>query len=518
MATPGDTVAMTHTIYFSGQLLPGHQKPEVAQRMQDKMRLSAQQVERLFSGQRVAIKRDLDASQAKRFLDGLAALGALAQCEPPLPTGPASALTLSPPADAPAQPAAHPASDDPYAKPVDVTQSSVQQCVRCGTLMPPQALRCHVCGTDQRPGVAKRAGIAALLAVLFGWLGGHRLYLGQWWGVLYLLIFPLGWVISLVEAAVFMLTPAPRWQRKYGDVRGSSSMVAVLIAGPVLLVIVGGIMAAVAIPAYNDYIMRAEVSYAIDEAQPYRDKVEALMLRTGFTPGGNIDAGIPANVSDKHLASLNIKESGAMVITFTHAQLDNQTMVWQPILEQQQITWDCTGGSLPNRYRPTRCRNSGDTTAQAPGAATDAHTYYSADRIDSLELGSDWQPLDIGGATMSYIHYRDDIGIAVQREAREDFEPGMTLDEYKQLLIDYTFTDFSDVSITDMGYRELNGLPALMFTVTGYTGGIKVKALVAAVESSDNFYKVTSWSSRYNFDQREQQIEQLVTSFRTTNP
>lgn len=509
---------MTYTIYFSGQWLPGHQQAEVAQRLQDKMRLSAQQVERLFSGQRIAVKRDLDASQAKRFLDGLAALGAQAQCEPPLPTGQTPALALAPRAEAPTQTGAPPEGDDPYATHADVTHSNVQQCVRCGTLMPPQAFRCHVCGTDQRPGVAKRAGVAALLAVLFGWLGAHRLYLGQWWGVLYLLIFPLGWVISLVEAVVFMLTPAARWQSRYGDVRGSSSMVAALIAGPVLLIIVGGIIAAAAIPAYNDYIMRAEVSYAIDEAQPYRDKVEALMLRTGFTPGGNIDAGIPDAVSGTHLASLNINENGAMVITFTHAQLDNQTMVWQPIIEQQQITWDCTGGSLPNRYRPTRCRNNGDTSAQAPGAATDTHTYYSADRIDSLELGNDWQPLDIGGATMSYIHHRDDIGIAVQREAREDFEPGMTLEEYKQLLVDYTFNDFSDISITDLGYREVNGLPALLFTVTGYTGGIKVKALVAALESSDNFYKVTSWSSRYNFDQREQQIEQLVTSFRTTNP
>lgn len=505
---------MSHTIYFSGQLLPGHQQADVAQRLQEKMRLSAQQVERLFSGVRVAIKRDLDASQAKRFLDGLAALGAQAQCEPPLPTGQAPALALVPHAEAPVQPRAHPGGDDPYVPQPDVTQSNVQQCVRCGTLMPPQALRCHVCGTDQRPGVAKRPGIAALLALLFGWLGAHRLYLGQWWGVLYMLVFPLGWVISLVEALVFMLTPATRWQKRYGDVRGSSSMVAVLIAGPVLMIIVGGILAAAAVPAYNDYVMRAHVARAIDEAQPYRDKVEALMLRTGFTPGDNIDAGIPDNVSDTHLASLKIGESGAMVIRFTHAQLDNQTMVWQPVIEQQQITWNCTGGTLPDRYRPMHCRSKDGVSAQAPGTAT--HTYYSADRLDSLDLGNGWQPLDIGGATMSYIHHRDDLGIAVQREAREDFEPGMTLDEYKQLLIDYTFNDFSDISITDMGYREVNGLPALLFTVSGYTGGIKVKALVAALESPDNFYKVTSWTSRYNFEQREQQIEQLVTSFRTT--
>jgi len=506
---------MSHTIYFSGQLLPGHQQADVAQRLQEKMHLSAQQVERLFSGARVAIKRDLDAGQAKRFLDGLATLGAQAQCEPPLPAGHTHTPALEPRTETPAQPAVYIDNDDPYATQATVTPSDVHQCVRCGTLMPPQAFRCHVCGADQRPGVAKRAGIAALLAVLFGWLGVHRLYLGKWWGILYLLIFPLGWAISLVEAVVFMLTPAERWQKKYGDVRGSNGMIIVLAAGVPMLIAMAGILAAVAVPAYHDYTMRAEVDGAIREAQPYREKVEALMLRTGFTPGDNIDAGIPDDVSGKHLGSLHINTEGAVVITFNHAGLAGKTMVWQPATEQQQVVWDCTGGSLQNPYRPSRCRSE-RPTAQTPGATPGTRTFYSTDGLDSLELADGWQPLDIVDASMAYIHHRQDIGIAVQREAREAFEPGMTLEEYKQLLVDYTFNDFTDVSITELGYREVNGLPALMFTVTGYTGGINVKALVAALESPDNFYKVTSWTSRYNFEQREQQIEQLVTSFRTT--
>lgn len=379
--------------------------------------------------------------------------------------------------------------------------------------MPPQAFRCHMCGADQRPGVAKRAGTAALLALLFGWIGAHRLYLGQWWGILYLLLFPLSWAISLVEALVFMLTPAVRWQKKYGDVRGSSNMVPVLAAGLLLMVFMGGIIAAVSVPAYHDYTMRVEVDGAIREARPYRDKVEDLMLRTGFTPGDNIDAGIPDDVHGTHLASLDIRRDGAVVMTFSHASLADKTMVWTPSIEQQQVVWDCTGGSLQNHYRPTRCRGDAKA-AQASGNTT----IYSTDGIDALDLGNGWQPLDVAGASMAYIHQRDDIGIAVQREAREAFEPGMTLEEYKQLLIDHTFNDFSEISIADMGYHEIDGLPALLFTVTGYTGGIKVKALVAALESQDNFYKVTSWSSRYNFDQREQQIKQLVTSFRTTKP
>ena len=410
-----------------------------------------------------------------------------------------------------------PESNDPYAMNEAATPGTVHQCYRCGTLMPPQAFRCHICGADQRPGVAKRAGTAALLALLFGWIGAHRLYLGKWWGFLYLLIFPLSWAISLVEALVFLVTPAERWKKKYGDVRGSSNMIALFAVGLALMICVGGILAAVSVPAYNDYVMRVEVAGAISEARPYRDKVEDLMLRTGFIPSDNVDAGIPDDVSGKHLASLNINRHGAMVITFKHAQLADKTLVWQPALQQQQVVWDCTGGTLHSRHRPSRCRNEGVST-QAQSNTSGPRTFYSTDGIDALELGSGWQPLDIAGASMAYIHHRDDIGIAVQREAREAFEPGMTLEEYKQLLVDYTFSDFSDVTIAEQGYRKVNGLPALMFTVTGYTGGMNVKALVAAVESTDNFYKITGWSSRYNFDQREQQIEQLVTSFRTTNP
>src|SRR5690606_3385748 len=114
---------------------------------------------------------------------------------------------------------------------------------------------------------------------------------------------------------------------------------------------------------------------------------------------------------DEHLASLDIDSSGAVVITFSSPQLAGQTMVWKPTLDQQRGTWDCSGGSLANRCRPSHCRATA-MPAHASRTPTETRTFYSTDGLDSLELGNGWQPLDLPDASMAYIQ----IGRASCRE------------------------------------------------------------------------------------------------------
>jgi TM2 domain-containing membrane protein YozV len=61
--------------------------------------------------------------------------------------------------------------------------------------------------------------VAALLAIFLGALGIHRFYLGQWWGLLYLLFCWTGIpsLVSFIEGIVFLLTSDEVWDMKYGS-------------------------------------------------------------------------------------------------------------------------------------------------------------------------------------------------------------------------------------------------------------------------------------------------------------
>ena len=97
--------------------------------------------------------------------------------------------------------------------------SGMVYCRACGKRIHSTAIACPACGARQR---ATRQGkskvTAGVLALLLGGIGIHRFYLGQWWGLFYLLFF---WtfipaIIAFAEGIVFLLTDDEVWNQKYG--------------------------------------------------------------------------------------------------------------------------------------------------------------------------------------------------------------------------------------------------------------------------------------------------------------
>lgn len=91
-------------------------------------------------------------------------------------------------------------------------------CRGCGKEIHESARSCPHCGAIQRgAGQGKSKIVAGILALFLGGLGIHRFYLGQWWGIFYLLFV---WTfippfIALIEAIVFFLTSDASWEQKY---------------------------------------------------------------------------------------------------------------------------------------------------------------------------------------------------------------------------------------------------------------------------------------------------------------
>jgi TM2 domain-containing membrane protein YozV len=221
---------------------------------------------------------------------------------------------------------------------------------------------CPNCYTQQPRTCRKSKVTAGFLAFFLGGLGVHRFYLGQWWGIFYLLFALTGipGVIALIEAFVFWFTPRERWERKYGQVvAGGAGMVVALVVGIIFFVAFIGILAAVALPAYQDYVTRSKVNAAMPLINQTRSAVEDVILEKDFLPSENILAGLPEHISSPQVKSIRLNEGAQVVVTFNAVAAGNPspTIIWTPKRMGEQVEWDCFGGSMPNRLRNPECRS-----------------------------------------------------------------------------------------------------------------------------------------------------------------
>lgn len=112
---------------------------------------------------------------------------------------------------------------------------------------------------------------AAVLAFFGGNFGLHRFYLGQWWGIFYVLLFwtYLPGLIGIIEAVVFATRDQGKWNDKYNNglfVGREKGRLFLLFIFLILFVASIGILAAIAIPAYHDYTNRAKLVERMHDA------------------------------------------------------------------------------------------------------------------------------------------------------------------------------------------------------------------------------------------------------------
>nr|WP_298142608.1 NINE protein [uncultured Pseudomonas sp.] len=146
----------------------------------------------------------------------------------------------------------------PYQAPqADLTIASVF-CRQCGSKIAADANQCPSCLASQNLNPKSKI-TAGVLALFLGGLGIHRFYLGQWWGVFYLLFWGSGIpsIVSLVESIVFFCSNESNWQRKYGNVKNGSNVLLAIVCTFIFVAVIG-MLAAIAIPQYQQYVERAK--------------------------------------------------------------------------------------------------------------------------------------------------------------------------------------------------------------------------------------------------------------------
>jgi type IV pilus assembly protein PilA len=141
-----------------------------------------------------------------------------------------------------------------------------------------------------------------------------------------------------------------------------------------IVVAIIGILAAIAIPAYQDYTIRSQVTEGLTMASAAKAAVAESFANTGLWPTDNTAAGIdptPANISGKYVLSMAISE-GTITVTYglqSNAAITgaNSTMQLQPHVSlNNDVIWVCGEAPVPAGANPIPV---GGTTSDpiAPG-------------------------------------------------------------------------------------------------------------------------------------------------------
>ena len=136
-----------------------------------------------------------------------------------------------------------------------------------------------------------------------------------------------------------------------------------------IVVAIIGILAAIAIPAYKDYTIRAQVSEGLSLASGAKAAVSEFYMDSGVFPVDNTEAGIStaAQIVGRYATSVQVGAAGIITVNYanagqTHADLvaDGGVLVLTPTATslQASVTWGCDGAAttLPAKWLPAACR------------------------------------------------------------------------------------------------------------------------------------------------------------------
>jgi uncharacterized RDD family membrane protein YckC len=164
----------------------------------------------------------------------------------------------------------------------------------------------------------------------------------------------------------YLIQPFTRRKQALHDMICGTAVVALAPASRVLLgitIVLGllmpaGIVAAISIPAYQDYAVRAGVAEALLAATPARDAVSAYVAQRNTFPKSLADAGAQADPTPR-LQSIAIDpRSGVLTLTLGFAPVEGRTILMVPRrAEGTALTWRCRPGTVRPNYLPRSCRN-----------------------------------------------------------------------------------------------------------------------------------------------------------------
>ena len=130
-----------------------------------------------------------------------------------------------------------------------------------------------------------------------------------------------------------------------------------------IVVAIIAILAAIALPAYQDYVIRSQVSEGAVLSDGAKTAVAEFYSNRGTAPSDNASAGLASAISitGKFVSSVNVS-SGLITATFSsaspqraNAKINAGTLIFSPTFSAGSTVWTCRSG-ISERYLPVICR------------------------------------------------------------------------------------------------------------------------------------------------------------------
>ncbi len=131
-----------------------------------------------------------------------------------------------------------------------------------------------------------------------------------------------------------------------------------------IVIAIIGILAAIAIPAYQDYTIRSKVSEGLNLAGAAKLAVSETYDSLGAFVATNVSYGLPsaASISGNYVSSV-AATNGTVTITYNQnlgGTANGTTINLVATTNAGSVQWDCAlataVGTLPAKYRPANCR------------------------------------------------------------------------------------------------------------------------------------------------------------------
>ena len=130
-----------------------------------------------------------------------------------------------------------------------------------------------------------------------------------------------------------------------------------------IVVAIIGILAAIALPAYQDYTARSQMAEALSLASGARTAVTEFWTTEGKFPSTNASAGLAgaSDITGNYVASVNVGTTPGQIIatmesTGVASGIGGTTLTLSAVTTAGSIEWVCKG-SADNKLLPSNCRN-----------------------------------------------------------------------------------------------------------------------------------------------------------------
>ena len=122
-----------------------------------------------------------------------------------------------------------------------------------------------------------------------------------------------------------------------------------------IVVAIIAVLAAIAIPAYQDYLNRTALVAAMSDSAPYREAVAQFGAAHQAWPTSIDQVGLAAFPGDRNVSGITLGARGVLTVDFVSTSMRGHALQLTPYVRDQQIHWSC-GGDVPAKLLPADCK------------------------------------------------------------------------------------------------------------------------------------------------------------------